>query len=302
MCSGSHKETNCRIQDIAPKHGQSSWRRSNFQQLRHLVIGSGYTFRYLDIGSVCFLRWRCAVGHVTAFRAGRRGPDCWRPGDPGRARRGCAGPGPHRHGRTRPGIIMGSADVAAPGGVPARGSGLERSGITRRGVEPAGAPDSGAGLSLADIYRTHYLQLVRLAGLLGGDAGAAEEIVQESFVALHQDWRRFRANQQAVSYLQRRVVLRCRAAQRHRPARARGTAVPAPRASADAPAVPPPRPSVVRALAELPPREREVVALTYYLGLSDAQTAAVTGQTRPAVRRLASRATAALRILLGQGG
>jgi RNA polymerase sigma factor (sigma-70 family) len=48
--------------------------------------------------------------------------------------------------------------------------------------------------------------------------------------------------------------------------------------------------AVVDALASLPPRQREVLVLRYYGGLSEAEIAEATGITRGTVKSTASRA------------
>jgi RNA polymerase sigma factor (sigma-70 family) len=55
---------------------------------------------------------------------------------------------------------------------------------------------------------------------------------------------------------------------------------------------------VLRALRELPLRQREVLALRYYLDLSEAEIAETLGISRGAVKSHASRGSAALRTLL----
>src|SRR5215472_10793816 len=94
-------------------------------------------------------------------------------------------------------------------------------------VAPCGAALSGAitGASgsrcgpdnhtLAALYRVHYRPLVRQAALLVGDA-AAEDVVQDSFVAMHGAWRRLRDTDKAGYYLRRSVINRSRSLLRHR--------------------------------------------------------------------------------------
>ncbi len=53
----------------------------------------------------------------------------------------------------------------------------------------------------AALYSTHYRSLVRLAALLLRDVATAEEVVQDSFVAMHDGWRRVRDPEKALSYL-----------------------------------------------------------------------------------------------------
>jgi len=56
---------------------------------------------------------------------------------------------------------------------------------------------------------------------------------------------------------------------------------------------------VAAALYDLPTRQREVIALRYYLDLSEAEIAEALGISRGAVKSHASRGSAALRTLLG---
>ena len=69
--------------------------------------------------------------------------------------------------------------------------------------------------ALTALYTGHYAALVRLAALLVRSSGEAEEIVQDSFVAMHSKWGRLREPDKAVGYLRRTVVNRARSAQRH---------------------------------------------------------------------------------------
>jgi ATP-dependent Clp protease ATP-binding subunit ClpA len=62
----------------------------------------------------------------------------------------------------------------------------------------------------------HYRSLVRLAALLVRDVATAEEVVQDSFIAMHTAWRRLPDNDKALSYLRQSVVNRSRSVLRHR--------------------------------------------------------------------------------------
>src|SRR6266516_2217000 len=73
-----------------------------------------------------------------------------------------------------------------------------------------------AARAVTAIYTTHYRSLVRLAVLLVGDAATAEEIVQDSFIAMHAAWRRLRDTEKALAYLRQCVVNRSRSVLRHR--------------------------------------------------------------------------------------
>ena len=64
------------------------------------------------------------------------------------------------------------------------------------------------------LFRRHCSDLVRLAFCLLGDRGAAEEVVQDAFLALHRHWWGLRAYTSAVPYLRAAVVNGCRSRQR----------------------------------------------------------------------------------------
>ena len=58
-----------------------------------------------------------------------------------------------------------------------------------------------ADRAVTAIYSEHYRSLVRLAAFLVRDNATAEEVVQDSFVAMHGAWRRLRDTDKALSYL-----------------------------------------------------------------------------------------------------
>src|ERR1700747_3318275 len=58
-----------------------------------------------------------------------------------------------------------------------------------------------ADWAVTELYSLHYRALVRLAVLLVRDVPTAEDVVQDSFVAMHESWRRLRGVGSAVRYL-----------------------------------------------------------------------------------------------------
>ena len=156
-----------------------------------------------------------------------------------------------------------------------------------------------ADTALEQLYAAHYTALVRLAVLLLRDQGLAEDVVQDSFVAMHRRWGRLDAAK-APAYLRQTVVNRSRSALRHRAVVARHQPEPLPdEAGADVAVLQTERrTAVLDALAALPVRQREVLALRYYLDLSEADIAETLGISRGAVKSHASRGTAALRARL----
>lgn len=151
--------------------------------------------------------------------------------------------------------------------------------------------------AVSTLYAAHYAALVRLAALLVRSSGEAEEIVQDSFVAMHGKWGRLREPEKAVGYLRRTVLNRARSSlRRHRVAdkhSAPDTAV-SPSAEQHALAAES-RAAVIAALHRLPTRQREVLVLRYYGNLSEADIAATLGISRGAVKSHASRGMTALR-------
>jgi RNA polymerase sigma-70 factor (sigma-E family) len=157
-----------------------------------------------------------------------------------------------------------------------------------------------ADRAVTAIYSEHYRSLVRLAAFLVRDNATAEEVVQDSFVAMHGAWRRLRDTDKALSYLRQSVVNRSRSVLRHRMVVDKNTPKPPPdMPSAEHGAIIQlERSAVVSALRALPERQREALVLRYYGDLSEAQIASVMGISRGAVKSHTARAMAALRTVL----
>ena len=81
----------------------------------------------------------------------------------------------------------------------------------------ASAGGWSADRAVAELYPVHYPALVRLAAGLVGDVHVAEEVVQDSFVAMHGGWQRLGDAEAALAYLRQAVVNRSRAVLRHGP-------------------------------------------------------------------------------------
>ena len=164
-----------------------------------------------------------------------------------------------------------------------------------------------ADTAVEQLYATHYRRLVRLAVLLVRDLETAEEVVQDSFVAMHGTWRTLREPDQGLAYLRQTVVNRSRSVLRHRGVRARYADRAAVSTGPDRRDLPGAdehvvaaehRAAVLDAMRTLPDRQREVLALRYYLDLSEADIASTLGISRGAVKTHSSRGVAALRTLM----
>ncbi|HEU5107006.1 MAG TPA: sigma factor, partial [Micromonosporaceae bacterium] len=91
--------------------------------------------------------------------------------------------------------------------------------MTDRQNDLDGAPPPeawSADEAVSRLFAAHYRTLVRLATLLLREPYAAEETVQDAYVALHRRWRGLRDPDKALGYLRATVVNRCRSALRHR--------------------------------------------------------------------------------------
>jgi RNA polymerase sigma factor (sigma-70 family) len=149
------------------------------------------------------------------------------------------------------------------------------------------------------LFHRHSAELVGLAYCLLGEREAAEEVVQDAFVALHRHWRELREQAAAVGYLRVAVVNGCRSRQR-RLVRARAV-LPVLRPSTTL--VPSSEETVVNrdeaarlaaAVRTLPTRQREVLVCRFYLELTETQTATVLQIGRTSVKTHERRGLAAL--------
>jgi RNA polymerase sigma-70 factor (sigma-E family) len=168
-------------------------------------------------------------------------------------------------------------------------------------AEPGSVPlDVEAYQAVTALFAQHYRTLVGLAAFLIRDTAMAEEVVQESFVAMHCGWSRLRDSDKALPYLRRSVVNRSRSVLRHRMVIDKNAPKPPPdMPSAEQGAIAQlERSAVVEALRALPLRQREALVLRYYADLSEAQIAAAMGITTGAVKSHTARGMSALRSAL----
>jgi len=187
-----------------------------------------------------------------------------------------------RGGRTAPGLV----------GDPA---------VARDGAAPATHPHADA---LAVLHRDHYASLVRLATLVVGDVGLAEQVTQDAFVKLHLRWGGLRHIDKAPAYLRSAVLNGARSQIRRRKVKdrfdARRTVAPAIVTPESAALGRDDHERVVAALRRLPERQREAVALRYYLDLSEADIAAAMGVSAGSVKSHLHRGLASLARHLGE--
>jgi RNA polymerase sigma-70 factor (sigma-E family) len=192
-------------------------------------------------------------------------------------------------------------------------------GAARAGWEVGMDPESGTSGSSPDalgddprawtadqavtvLHAAHYRSLVRTAALLLRRTDLAEEVVQDAFVGLHRRWGRLRDPEQAAAYLRQSTVNGARSVGRRAATATRKQPVleAAPSSVPDPAAAVAERDAVLRALATLPERQREVLVLRYYADLSEAAIADALGISAGTVKAHASRGLAALRPTLEQ--
>ncbi len=177
--------------------------------------------------------------------------------------------------------------------------------LDARGPAVAAPSPQAEPRTLADLYRDHRMRMVRLAVLLVDDPGTAEDVVQEAFTGLHRHWAGLRDEAAAVAYLRTAVVNGSRSVLRRR--RTARDYVPPhqvnARSAESLAMLSAEHQAVVDALGALPPRQREVLVLRYYGGMSEAEIADATGISRGTVKSTASRALDAVqRAMAGRPG
>jgi RNA polymerase sigma-70 factor (sigma-E family) len=165
----------------------------------------------------------------------------------------------------------------------------------RAGTGPQPDP-FGHAAAVDDLFRRHAVGLVRFAVMLVGDQATAEDVVQEAFLGLYRAWDRVRDPDAVLGYLRTAVVNGARSVHRSR-SRARLLRVlhDPPVWSAEAAVMDgEDRRAVLAAIARLPRRQREVLALKYFLDLSEHDVAAILRVSRGTVAASGARALAAL--------
>ena len=153
-------------------------------------------------------------------------------------------------------------------------------------IGAADSPTASAQATFEAFYEQAWPEAVRLAALLTQDRAAAEELAQDAFTQMYATWGRA-ANPDA--YLRTTLVNRC--SNWRRRARVRQAKLPlvATLARADFRAD-----ELADAVAALPFRQRAVIVLRYYGGLSEAEIGAALGCRNGTVKSLASRGLAGL--------
>jgi RNA polymerase sigma-70 factor (sigma-E family) len=165
--------------------------------------------------------------------------------------------------------------------------------------DPAGGAEAAVGAAVGALYRAQAVGLIRLAYLVLGDRAAAEDVVQDAFCGLYRNWGRLADPSSALPYLRSSVLNGCRSALRRRALGRRVTMYQPPTRSAEAAVLSrEERQEVLRAVRQLPDRQREALVLRFYLDLPDPEIARIMGIRPGTVRSATHRALKALGHLL----
>ncbi|MBV9593497.1 MAG: SigE family RNA polymerase sigma factor [Actinobacteria bacterium] len=138
--------------------------------------------------------------------------------------------------------------------------------------------------------------VLRFAAVLTSDRGLAEDVVQDVLVRTHRHWDRIGSLEHPEAYV-RRMIVNEFTSWRRKWARI----VPSADAALDV-AEPDPtagitdRRALLAEISKLPRRQRAVLALRYYEGLSDAEIAETLGCAETTVRGYVFRALKTLRV------
>lgn len=150
------------------------------------------------------------------------------------------------------------------------------------------------------FVRARWHELFRYALALTGRYSDAEDLVQEALVKTGAAWSRIRRRDDPEGYVRRTMTrthisswrrARREWLRREVPERARVEPGHV-RVDADV--------GLWRAVVELPPRQRAVLVLRYYQGLSEAEIAATLGVSQGTVKSQAARALAKLRAVVAR--
>ena len=154
----------------------------------------------------------------------------------------------------------------------------------------------GARAEFSEFAHSRWPGLVRLGYGLTGDRGLAEDLAQATLVSAYVSWRRVRRADDPDAYVRRILVNRFRGGFRKRRVAEELGASPPDLGVVDPTAAHAERASVIAAVAALPPRQREVVLLRFWLDLTEVQVAATLGCSVGNVKSQTARALAKLRV------
>ena len=155
--------------------------------------------------------------------------------------------------------------------------------------------DAAAETEFSEFMNGRWLQLLRLGYVLTGDRGLAEDLAQTALARAYASWPQIRRAGDPDAYVRRVMVNANRSRFRKRRVAEQLTgAVPEP-SLPDRTWTVDDRVVLLAALMGLPPRQRSVVMLRFWLDMTETQVAEALGCSVGTVKSQAARALAKLR-------
>lgn len=156
--------------------------------------------------------------------------------------------------------------------------------------------NGSARSEFTEFAHSRWPSLVRLAYGLTGDRGLAEDLAQTTLVNAYASWPRVSKADDPDAYVRRIMLNSFRGGFRKRRVAEDLSESPPDKLVTDPARVHDDRASVLAAVAALPPKQREVVLLRFWLDLTEAQAAATLGCSVGNVKSQTARALAKLRV------
>lgn len=170
--------------------------------------------------------------------------------------------------------------------------------VVESGVRLAERTDIERERDIAALFDRHYAPLCRLAYVILGDAGLAEEIVMDALLKTYNSWGRIRDHARSDAYLRRAVVNLCRSKIRRKVIERRVNQETYKRDERKAPAwdaeIHETKRLVWEAVKKLPDRQRAAVVLRYFEDLPEAEIAEILDCAQGTVKSQLSKARAKL--------
>lgn len=165
--------------------------------------------------------------------------------------------------------------------------------VAKEGTTAADVEAVDLAVPFSDFYRVSRDRIARALALTLGDADLGGEAADEAMARAYQRWNRIGAFQEPAAWVYR-VGLNWATSVLRR--RKRAPSPPAPAGPADLGPVA--EPSIAAALAQLPVGQRAVIVCRFYLGLSEAETAAALHVRPGTVKSRLSRGLEVLNVRL----
>jgi RNA polymerase sigma-70 factor (sigma-E family) len=156
-------------------------------------------------------------------------------------------------------------------------------------------------VEFAELVSAVSPRLIRTAYAICGDQGTAEDAVQAALISAYRSWKRVRAANSPEAYLRKMVVnqlLSWRRLKSWRMTTSMGIGAEPQQVSHESRIVE--HELMWAAVARLPARQRAVIVLRYYEGLTEAEIAETLGIRPGTVKSQSSAAIARLRTVLGE--